>query len=90
MTIADGSAYNLYVPSSSGRVGFTSDTTNSTVITSGFGSYGPMVYLNKNSVISTEWFAVPTNATNFYSLEWASEDNEAIQVTLRSVAPSDM
>jgi hypothetical protein len=88
-TIADGSTYNLYIPSSSGRVGFTSDVTNSSVITSGFGSYGPVVYFNKNSLMSTDWSAVPTNETNFYRLEWASVDDEAIPVSLRSVAPSD-
>lgn len=90
MTVADGSTYNLYVPSSSGHVGFINNANDSSVITAGFGSYGPTVYLNKNSVITTKWSAIPTNVTDVYTLEWESEDDEAIEVTLRTVAPSNM
>lgn len=77
----------LYVPSDSGAVGFTNDTSNSSLITTGFGFYGHVIFVQIDSTMKTEWYAVPTSDDTLYQLAW-NEESEGVPVALRNIAPS--
>ncbi|KAH8658263.1 hypothetical protein BX600DRAFT_514765 [Xylariales sp. PMI_506] len=79
----------LYVPSTSGPVGFTSSTTNSSHITTGFGFYGNVVYCTIGGQIQTEWYALPVQDGKLWQLSWSSSNSSAIPISLRSIAPSN-
>lgn len=79
----------LYVPSTSGSVGFTNTTDNDTLITTGFGFYGHVAFLQSGSSILTEWYAVPTNDGQLYLLTWDNEAN-GIPVALRNLSPTTL
>ncbi|KAH6658451.1 hypothetical protein BKA67DRAFT_656641 [Truncatella angustata] len=84
----DGQGQSLfYVPSSSGPVGFTNTTNDDSFITSGFGFYGHVIFVQIGSVIQTEWIAVPTNDSAVWLLSWNVED-QGVPVALRNIAPT--
>ncbi|KAH8668928.1 hypothetical protein BX600DRAFT_435440 [Xylariales sp. PMI_506] len=87
--IAGKGSAMFYVPSTSGSAGFTNGTNNSSFITSGFGSYGKIIYVNIDDTMKTDWYAVPTDDDHVWALEWDSDDENAISIALQSLAPSN-
>ncbi|KAK9781342.1 hypothetical protein SCARD494_14115 [Seiridium cardinale] len=77
----------MYVPSESGPVGFTNDTSDSSLVTSGFGFYGHVIYVQIGSEMKTKWYAVPTSDETLYQLTWNEESN-GTPVALRNIEPS--
>lgn len=78
----------LYVPSSSGDVGFTNSTSSSSQITTGFGFYGHVIYVTINGTMITQWGAVPTIDSSLWKLVWNSGDDGVFPIALRNIAPS--
>ncbi|KAK9415954.1 hypothetical protein SUNI508_09914 [Seiridium unicorne] len=87
-TTSDGVESLLYIPSTSGPVGFTTTTSDSSKVTSGFGFYGGVAYCYTQDAISTLWYAVPTEQSGLWQLTWDSDSDAAIVVALRDNAPS--
>ncbi|KAK6073330.1 hypothetical protein SCUP515_06942 [Seiridium cupressi] len=87
-TIAEEGKSLFYVPSTSGTIGFTNSTDDSTVITTGFGFYGHVVFLQTGTTMLTEWYAIPTSDTAMWQLSWNDQTGEGIPVALRNIAPS--
>jgi hypothetical protein len=78
----------MYVPSTSGAVGFTNSTDSTTELTDDFGFYGGLVFVLIDGTIETEFFASPTTDADLWSLGWALTEDSDIAVAVRSVAPS--
>ncbi|KAK9783620.1 hypothetical protein SCAR479_00179 [Seiridium cardinale] len=87
-TIADEGESLFYVPSTSGTIGFTNSTDDSTRITTGFGFYGHVVFLQTGTTMLTEWYAIPTSDSAMWELSWNDQTGEGIPVALRNIAPS--
>ncbi|KAI1846021.1 hypothetical protein JX265_000945 [Neoarthrinium moseri] len=77
----------FYIPTTSGQVGFT-NSTNSSVITTGFGFYGHTIYVDIDDTLETQWFAQSTSEDDIWALFWGNTTADAIPVSLRTVAPS--
>ncbi|ETS86133.1 hypothetical protein PFICI_04158 [Pestalotiopsis fici W106-1] len=84
-TIPGGGTPLFYVPSTSGPAGFTNDTDDDTLITSGFGLYGHVVFLQSGTSMMTEWYAIATDIDSLWQLSW--DDTDGFPITLRSIAP---
>ncbi|KAF7539219.1 hypothetical protein G7054_g2334 [Neopestalotiopsis clavispora] len=84
-TIPGGGSPLFYVPSTSGPAGFTNDTDDDTLVTSGFGLYGHVVFLQTGTTMQTEWYAIATEVDSLWQLSW--DDTTGFPITLRSIAP---
>jgi hypothetical protein len=78
----------FYIPTSSGPVGFTNDTSDSSKITTGFGFYGHVLYVLINGKMVTEWYAVPTDDESIWQLSWNTEGSTSSPLAIRNIAPS--
>ncbi|KAK6214504.1 hypothetical protein LQW54_004225 [Pestalotiopsis sp. IQ-011] len=76
----------FYVPSTSGQAGFTNITDDDTMVTSGFGLYGHVVFLEASTSMETKWYAIATEVDDLWQLSWNASDG--FPITLRSVSPS--
>ncbi|KAI1848599.1 hypothetical protein JX265_011547 [Neoarthrinium moseri] len=87
-TMTDSSQSLLYIPSTSGQVGFTNTTGDSSLITTGFGFYGHVVFVQIGSTMETSWYAIPTSDSDIWVLTWDDDGDGAIPIALRNIAPS--
>lgn len=86
-TTADGAESLLYIPSTSGAVGFTTAATDSEITTK-FGFYGGVAYNYNSGSVIAHWYAEPTEQTGLWQLTWASENTDAVVVAIRDNAPA--
>ncbi|ETS85149.1 hypothetical protein PFICI_03174 [Pestalotiopsis fici W106-1] len=86
-TTADGDKSLLYIPSTSGAVGFTS-AASETKVTTKFGTYGTVVYNYHTGSIETLFYAEPTETTGLWQLTWDSDNTDAIAVAIKDNAPT--
>ncbi|KAH8647365.1 hypothetical protein BX600DRAFT_443572 [Xylariales sp. PMI_506] len=87
-TTQDSESSLLYIPSTSGAIGFTTSTGNSSQITTGFGFYGHSAFCVIDGAVTTKWYAVPTEDSGLWELGWNIDNDDAIVIALRNIAPS--
>ncbi|KAF7536035.1 hypothetical protein G7054_g4909 [Neopestalotiopsis clavispora] len=85
-TTTDGTASLLYIPSTSGAVGFTSQGSN-TKITTKFGLYSNLVYNYHDGSVESLFYAEPTETTGLWQLTWDSDNTDAVAVGIKDNAP---
>ncbi|KAI3316496.1 hypothetical protein HD806DRAFT_517387 [Xylariaceae sp. AK1471] len=86
----------FYVPSpgsSSHTIGFTNSTPPNNVTSTGFIFYGQVVLHESDEFgLESQWYAIPTNTKNVWSLEWSTTSNETsndgVLVTLKTTPPT--
>jgi hypothetical protein len=87
-TFDDGTTSLLYVPTDGGPVGFTTSTDNSSQITTGYGFYGHVIFIDLDDSLETEWTVLPTSDDTIFQLYWSYSTKDTYDVALRNVAPS--
>ncbi|KAK8092339.1 uncharacterized protein PG998_014561 [Apiospora kogelbergensis] len=84
----NGQTLLLALPEASGAVQFVKDSNTSSLLTTGFGWYGKMLYHRNGSNMETLWAAMPKDSSSFYQLTWNVTDSDATPLSLRNRAPA--